>query len=97
MEAKDQLYYLLKNVKIGKYDMKAFCDLFTVTFNVECDYEELSQTEMNVFSELEQYTCRYSPFEEDLRNYPNAYYDEETIKKQIDIALTNLEIDIYSE
>jgi len=94
MEAKEQLYYLLKNVKIGKYDIKTFCDLFTVTFNVECDYAELSPAEMNVFSELEEYTCRFSPIEEDLRNYPNTYYDEETIKKQIDIALTNLGIDI---
>lgn len=97
MGAKEQLYYLLKNVKIGKYDIKTFCDLFTVTFNVECDYAELSSAEMNVFSKLEEYTCRFSPFEEDLRNYPNTYYDEETIKKQIDMAFENLGIDISSK
>lgn len=97
MDAKKQLYYLLENAKIGKYDINTFCNLFTVTFDVECDYESLSETEMNVFSELEQYTCRFSPFEEDFKNYPNTYYDENTIKNQIDIALANLGIDISSK
>lgn len=97
MDAKRQLYYLLENVKKGKYDINTFCNLFTVTFNVECDYESLSKTELNVFSELEQYTSRFSPFAEDLKKYPNTYYNEETIKEQIDIALAKLENDIHFE
>ena len=49
------------------------------------------------FSELNKYTSRFSPYKEDFKNCPNAFCDEEVIKKQIDIALGNLGIDVYSK
>ena len=48
-----------------------------------------------MFNELNKYTSRFSPFEEDLK-LPNVFYDEKAIKEQIDIALKDLEIDIVS-
>lgn len=91
MSGKEQLYYLLKHVKIGDYDINTFCDLFTNIFNLETDKSTLELREKRVFAELEKYTCRFSPYEEDLK-IPNAFYDEKVIKEQIDIAIERLGI-----
>lgn len=93
MSGREQLYYLIKHVKIGEYDINIFCDLFTDIYNLETDKSQLTEAENVVFEELEKYTCRFSPFEEDLK-IPNAFYDEETIRKQIDIAIENLKIEL---
>ncbi|MBE7023679.1 MAG: hypothetical protein E7412_04340 [Ruminococcaceae bacterium] len=95
MSVKEQLYYLIKHVKLGNYDINTFCDMFTNLVNLEMWKEEFSEKETAVFNELNKYTSRFSPFEEDLK-LPNVFYDEKEIKKQIDIALKDLEIDIVS-
>ena len=95
MSVKDQLYYLIKHVKLGDYDINTFCDMFTNLVNLEMWKEEFTEKETAVFNELNKYTSRFSPFEEDLK-LPNVFYDEKEIKKQIDIALRDLEIDIIS-
>ena len=95
MSVKEQLYYLIKHVKLGNYDINTFCDMFTNLVNLEMWKEEFSEKETAVFNELNKYTSRFSPFEEDLK-LPNVFYDEKEIKKQIDIALRDLEIDIIS-
>ena len=95
MSVKEQLYYLIKHVKLGNYDINTFCDMFTNLVNLEMCKEEFSEKETAVFNELNKYTSRFSPFEEDLK-LPNVFYDEIEIKKQIDIALRDLEIDIIS-
>ena len=90
MTGKEQLYYLIKHFQTGEYDTNTFCDLFTTIYNVELDKSELSETELKAFGTLEKYTCRFSPFEEDFKLCPNAFYDENTIKKQIEIAIKTL-------
>lgn len=95
MSVKEQLYYLIKHVKLGNYDINTFCNMFTNLVNLEMWKEEFSEKETAVFNELNKYTSRFSPFEEDLK-LPNVFYDEKEIKKQIDIALKELEIDIVS-
>jgi len=95
MSVKEQLYYLIKHVKLGNYDINTFCDMFTNLVNLEMWKEEFSEKETAVFNELNKYTSRFSPFEEDLK-LPNVFYDEKAIKEQIDIALNDLEIDIVS-
>lgn len=67
MDAKEQLYYLLKHVKTGDYDINTFSDLFTTIFNIECDKNSLSEQELKTFSILEGFTCRFSPYEEDFK------------------------------
>ena len=95
MSVKEQLYYLIKHVKLGDYDINTFCDMFTNLVNLEMWKEEFTEKETAVFNELNKYTSRFSPFEEDLK-LPNVFYDEKAIKEQIDIALKNLEVDIVS-
>lgn len=95
MSVKDQLYYLIKHVKLCDYDINTFCDMFTNLVNLEMWKEEFTEKETTVFNELNKYTSRFSPFEEDLK-LPNVFYDEKAIKEQIDKALKELEIDIVS-
>ena len=96
MGVKEQLYYLLKYVKLGDYDINSFCDLYTNLVNLEMWKEDFTEKETAVFHELNKYTSRFSPYEEDLK-LPNVFCDEKTVKEQIDIALANLEIDVSSK
>lgn len=89
MTEKEQLYYLLEHVSAGDYDINTFCDLFTTIFNIDIDKTTLTELELSVFSKLEGYTCRYTSNDEDLR-IPNAYFDEERIKEQVEIAIKKL-------
>ena len=90
---KEQLYYLINHVKKGNYDISTFSDLFTVLVNLEMRKEDFTEAEKKVFKNLNSYTCRFSEFEEDLK-IPNAFYDEETIRKQVDIAIESLKIEL---
>lgn len=92
MSVKEQLYYLIKHVKLGNYDINTFCDMFTELVNHEMWKEQFTEQETKIFNELNKYTSRFSPYEEDLK-LPNVFYDEKTIKEQIDIALNNLGVD----
>ena len=90
MNTKEQLYYLIKHFQTGEYDINTFCDLFTTIYDIELDKSDLSETELKAFGTLEKYSCRFSPFEEDFKQCPNAFYDENTIKKQIKTAIKAL-------
>ena len=90
MNTKEQLYYLIKHFQTGEYDINTFCDLFTTIYDIELDKSDLSETELKVFGTLEKYTCRFSPFEEDFKQCPNAFYDENTVNKQIATAIKTL-------
>ena len=95
MSVKEQLYYLIKHVKSGDYDINTFCDMFTNLVNLEMWKEEFTEEEKAAFNELNKYTSRFSPYEEDLK-LPNVFYDEKTLKEQIDVIVENLEIDLSS-
>ena len=89
MNAKEKLYYLLKEFKEGRYDTSTFCDQFTITYDIEVDYAELSTIENKLFGELSMITARYSPFEEDLK-IPNVYYDEKKVRSEVEKVLNAL-------
>ena len=89
MNAKEKLYFLLKEFKEGRYDTSTFCDLFTITYDIEVDYEELSALENKLFGELSVITARYSPFEEDLK-IRNVYYDEQKVRSEVERVLNTL-------
>jgi len=93
MSVKEQLYYLIKHVKLGDYDINTFCDMFTDLVNLEMWKEDFSEKEKKAFNELNKYTSRFTPYEEDLK-LPNVFYDEKTIKEQIDIVIDKLSIEV---
>lgn len=79
---------------MGGYDMNTFCDLFTTIFNIELNKFVLNDLERSVFYELEKYTARFSPYEQDLKQFPDVFYAEETLRKQIDIAVKKLGVSL---
>ena len=93
MSEKEKLHYLLKHFKLGEYDINTFCDMFTNLVNLEMWKEDFTEKEKEVFHELNKYTSRFSPYEEDLK-LPNVFYDEKAVKEQIDIAIKMLEVSL---
>ena len=43
MTEKEQLYYLINGVFDGSYQVKTFCSEFTRVYDLEVDYEQLSE------------------------------------------------------
>ena len=78
MTEKEQLWYLINGVLSGTYDVKTFCSEFTRIYNLEVDYEQLSEQEKLEFGDLCEMAGRFSDNEEELK-IPNMYYSKEYI------------------
>lgn len=89
MTAKEQLYYLLKQVSNGQYDLNTFADLFTSIFNIQLHKEDCTNEEYEIFFDLNKYTSRFSPYKEDLQLI-NVFFDKNTLMKQIDMTIKKL-------
>lgn len=82
MDAKEKLIYLVKEYIKGNYDTNTFCDQFTLVYDIETDYEVLTEQENVLFSQITQYTSRFSQYEEDLK-IPNMYYNEKDVSDKV--------------
>ncbi len=80
MESREKLYYLLSEYITGRSNTEAFCDMFTITYDIETDYSTLSRQEKLLFGELCRLTARFSSDENDLA-IKNVYVGEEEIRK----------------
>ena len=58
-------------------------------FDLEIDYDELSEKEYTVFRNLSDMSGRFSDSEEDLK-LPNVYYNEMQIRDEVSFALKEL-------
>jgi hypothetical protein len=90
MTKKKQLYYLLEAFMCGKYDIPTFCEAFESAFYPDVPFNELSKFELEKFKILGDKVARFSPFEEDLRLYPDVYNTEDDIEKAIKNTLDSL-------
>lgn len=88
-----KINYLILEYEKGNYRTETFCDEFVRVLyhekddSVPHDLFEALKMHADVFS-------RFSQYEEDLKMFPNTYYDDETVSEQIDIAIENLGMDI---
>ena len=78
MTEKEQLYYLINGVLEGAYTIKTFCTEFARIYDLEIDYEQLSEQENSEFSDLSEMAGRFSDDEEELK-IPNMYFRESDI------------------
>lgn len=78
MTEKEQLWYLINGVLNSSYDIKTFCSEFTRIYDLEVDYEQLSEHENNEFGDLCEMAGRFSNDEDELK-IPNMYYSKENI------------------
>ncbi|QBO35737.1 hypothetical protein EQG49_04305 [Periweissella cryptocerci] len=65
MQTRKKLWALVKAVNDGEITINTFTEEFTIIFDRETDYTELSEREETEFNELVALTSRYSPFLED--------------------------------
>lgn len=87
MTEKEQLCYLINGVLNGSYDIKVFCTEFTRIYDLEIDYEQLSEQENSEFGELCEMAGRFSDDVEELK-IPNMYFSEnEIIRRAKDVKM----------
>jgi len=92
MQGKDKLLYLIKHYKCGDYSTNDFCDLYTNTFNLEIENEDLSDEEWEHFEQLMRVTSRFSPYEADFINYPKAYTNTNAVDDALAKLCENLQL-----
>jgi hypothetical protein len=91
MNAKEKIYYLIREFKKGNYDINIFCDEVTNVYNLELNFNDLSELEKKYFSELIILTSRYSPYENDLK-IPNAFFNDSQVRVKVDEIIEKLHI-----
>lgn len=82
MTEKEQLWYLINGLLNNSYDIKIFCSEFTRIYDLETDYEQLTEQENNEFRDLSEMAGRFSDDEEELK-IPNMYYSKENILDKV--------------
>lgn len=90
MTKKGQLWYLINGLLENTYTIEAFCDEFTRIYDLEIDYDGLTDEENKEFGDLCEMSGRFSDDLEELK-IPNMYCSEneiiskaKTVKKKLD-------------
>ena len=78
MTEKESLWYLINELIKGSYIVKTFCSEFTRIYDLEIDYDDLSEEENRLFSELCEMAGRFSDDDDELK-IPNMYFSEKEI------------------
>ena len=92
MTEKEQLWYLINGVLNDTYDIKTFCSEFTRIYDLEVDYEQLSEQENSEFGDLCEMAGRFSDDDDELK-IPNMYYSKENILEKARYVKQMLEND----
>lgn len=82
MTDRQKLWMLIQNLIKGKIKIADFCNDFVIAYNLETNYDELSEEEHLAFHELNTTAARFSEFEEDFVKYPNVYYSEDDVRAE---------------
>ena len=67
----------------NKIDESTFCNDFVPSYDLELDYDTLTNEEYQALSELGKIASRFSEFEHDIKTYPGVYYTKDDLKKKI--------------
>ncbi|CAM3671104.1 magnesium and cobalt transport protein CorA [Brevibacillus invocatus] len=89
---RERLYWLISLFVANQIETDKFCNEFHITFDHDADHNEFSSLENKEFGELAEIAARFSPFEEDLKLYPNVYCDEKDIVDKINQIVQALKI-----
>lgn len=80
MDAKEQLYYLIKHYNMNNYDTKTFTDEFVRIYNLETDDNFLTYKELKLFCKLDEIAGRFAE-EDEYKKYPSIYYSEKDVRQ----------------
>jgi len=92
LSQKEQLYYLLKAYKQGKYDIATFCSAYYDAYYPDKPDDSLNELEIYQFEKLADVVSRYTSFEDDLRTCPKAFASGEEIDNAIREVCCSLNI-----
>ena len=85
MKVKEQILSLLKLYNIGKYETKTFCEIFmNLYYGENSGSRYFVGAEKKALDELAKVVERFSPYQEDLKEYPDVYISEEAVKIKFD-------------
>lgn len=80
---KNRLYWLIDLYLLDKLDAWTFCREYVECYNLELNYDVLTELEYKVFSALNAIAVRFSNVEEDLKQYPGIYFTEKELAEKI--------------
>lgn len=90
MTGREKLMYLINGLLEGEYDISVFCDEFSRIFDLEMDYEELTEEEMKELSDLSDMAGRFSDDENDLK-MPCVYFDKTDVIEKAKYIRENID------
>ena len=80
---KRRIYQLINMYLAEKIDEATFCNEFYCSYDLELDYDNLTNEEHQVLSELGKFASRFSEFYEDIKKYPGVYYTKNELRTKI--------------
>ena len=80
---KRRLYWLMEMYLTNKINASTFCDEYYYCYDLELYRATLTENEELLFLNLNKIVKRFSPFVEDIKNYPGTYYTETELKQKI--------------
>lgn len=96
MSDREQLIMLIKKLACAKEPFEPKCDEFVIKYDLNTDYDALSQLEHRLFADLSEIADRYSNDPEEL-SWSNVYFTKEQIQKEAIQILTTLGIPYHEE
>jgi hypothetical protein len=90
---KSSLLYLYELIEMfigGRVSSSEFCDLFYECFDLGIDLSLLSDVERSEFERISDVAGRFSEYEEDRKQFPKAYSDEDELQETVLSAASKL-------
>lgn len=84
------IYKIIDMYLSEKIDASTFCDEFYYSYGLELDRDFLNEIEKKAFSDLGKIVDRFSPFEKDLKEYPQFFVSEKDLKKSVSFSKDQL-------
>ena len=81
MQAKEKLSYLIEEYLAGEYTTAAFCDEYTLVYDLELEKSRLKECELAFFESICKLAERFSPYQEDIMNY-DFFISESTFREK---------------
>ena len=83
MNDKRRLYQLIDMYLAETITASVFCDEFYYSYDLELDEMTLTNLERQIFSNLGTFASRFSPYEEDYKLDPKAFFTEEKLREKV--------------
>ena len=88
---KSKIYSLIDKYLLNEINALNFCNQFLECYGLEVDPNSFTELEKKTFSELAALAVKYPTFEENFKQYHDAYYTENTLRDKVIAARERLQ------